>query len=165
MGKIITLTTDFGLCDAYVAEMKGVILGIDPEAKIVDVCHTVRPQNIAQAGFVISTAYRYFPERTIHVVVVDPGVGSSRRAVLLHTPYADFLAPDNGVLSYVIQEALSQPVKGSTVKLKPGISAVSLTNSTYWLPEVSSTFHGRDIFAPVAAHLSLGKKPDTFGAK
>jgi S-adenosylmethionine hydrolase len=108
MGSIITLTTDFGLSDAYVAEMKGVILGINPDASIVDICHTVKPQNIAQAGFIVSTAYRYFPQRTIHVVVVGPGVGSQRKAILLRTAYADFIGPDNGVLSYVIQEAAAK---------------------------------------------------------
>jgi len=165
MGSIITLTTDFGLSDAYVAEMKGVILSINPDAHIVDICHTVKPQNIVQAGFIVSTAYRYFPERTIHVLVVDPGVGSERKAILLRTPFADFIGPDNGVLSYIIQEVAAKPVTGNSVKLKPGITAISLTESKYWRPEVSTTFHGRDIFAPVAAHLSTGKKPGVFGKK
>jgi S-adenosyl-L-methionine hydrolase (adenosine-forming) len=165
MSPIITLTTDFGLSDAYVAEMKGVILGINPDVRIIDVCHTVKPQNIVQAGFILSTAYRAFPERTIHVVVVDPGVGSKRRSVLLRTPYADFVAPDNGVLSYIIEEVAAKPVTGSSVKLKPGITAISMTKSKYWLPHVSATFHGRDIFAPVAAHLSLGAHPEALGEK
>ena len=102
MGAIITLITDFGLTDACVAAMKGVILGINPKAKLVDICHTIRPQDIHQAAFILSTAYHFFPKKTIHLVVVDPGVGSERRAIILRTPLADFVAPDNGVLSHVI---------------------------------------------------------------
>jgi len=163
MTSIITLTTDFGLSDAYTAEMKGVILGINPDVTFVDICHTIKPQNVTQAAFVLSTAYRYFPERTIHVVVVDPGVGSERRAVLLRTPSADFVAPDNGVLSYIVQEVAEKSVTGGAVKLKPGTTAISLTNPSLWRRQVSSTFHGRDVFAPVAAHLSLGTDPSDFG--
>jgi S-adenosylmethionine hydrolase len=163
MSAIITLTTDFGLSDAYVAEMKGVILGINPDVRFVDICHTIKPQNITQAAFVLHTAFRFFPEKTVHLVVVDPGVGSQRRAVLLRTPFADFIAPDNGVLSYVLQEVAEKPVTGEWVNLKKGTTAISLTNSTYWREHISCTFHGRDIFAPVAAHLSLGKPPEEFG--
>jgi hypothetical protein len=165
MASIITLTTDFGLSDAYVAAMKGVILGINPDARIIDICHTIEPQNITQAGFVISTAYLYFPANSIHVLVVDPGVGSRRRAVLLHTPHADFIAPDNGVLSHVIQKVTGKPITGNRVKLNRDVAAISLTRRRYWLPRVSPTFHGRDIFAPVAAHLSLGKVPEAFGER
>jgi S-adenosylmethionine hydrolase len=103
MNAIITLTTDFGQTDAYVAAMKGVILTINPEAKIVDICHHISPQNVLQAAFVLNTAFEFFPERTVHVVVVDPGVGTGRRAIILRTPKFDFVAPDNGVLSYVIE--------------------------------------------------------------
>jgi S-adenosylmethionine hydrolase len=163
MSAIITLTTDFGLTDSYAAEMKGVILSINPDARIVDICHTVKPQNISQAAFVLHTAYRSFPERTIHIAVVDPGVGSQRRAVLLRTPFADFIAPDNGILSYIIQEVAEKPVTGNSMKLRLGASAISLTKTKYWRKQVSATFHGRDIFAPIAAHLSLGKLPEEFG--
>lgn len=163
MNSTITLTTDFGLYDAYVAEMKGIILGINPNARLVDICHTIKPQDINQAAFVLHNAYRFFPERTIHVAVVDPGVGSQRRAILLRTPFADFLAPDNGILSYIIQEVMEKPVTGSSMKLKPGITAISLTKSKYWRKQVSPTFHGRDIFAPAAAHLSLGISPEELG--
>jgi len=167
MAAIITLTTDFGLTDAYVAEVKGVILGINPEAKIVDICHSIRPQDISQAAFVLSTAYKFFPQKTVHVVVVDPGVGSERRAIILRTPQADFVAPDNGVLSYVIQESLAAPVDNNTgcrqVELEPGLQAVAITRSRFWRSPVSPTFHGRDIFAPVAARLSLGVPPVDFG--
>ncbi len=167
MAAIITLTTDFGLTDAYVAEVKGVILGINPGAKIVDICHAIKPQDISQAAFVLSTAYKFFPRKTVHVVVVDPEVGSERRAIILRTPQADFVAPDNGVLSYVIQESRAAPVDNNTgcrqVELEPGLQAVAITRSQFWRSPVSPTFHGRDIFAPVAARLSLGFPPVDFG--
>ena len=148
MSPVITLTTDFGSGDAYVAAMKGVILGINPEAKLVDISHSIKPRNVAQAAFVLSRACRFFPAETIHVVVVDPGVGSGRKAVILKTNTAYFVAPDNGVLSYVLNDSLK---------------AVEITNSDFWREKVSPTFHGRDIFAPVAAHLSLGVKFTEFG--
>jgi hypothetical protein len=163
MSVIITLTTDFGLSDAYTAEMKGVILGINPDVTFVDICHTIKPQNVTQAAFVLSTAHRFFPKGTIHIVVVDPGVGSERRAVLLRTPFADFVAPDNGVLSYIVQEVAEKSITGGAVKLRQGTTAISLTNPVFWRQQVSSTFHGRDVFAPVAAHLSLGTPPADFG--
>ena len=109
MSGIITLTTDFGLTDAYVATMKGVILGINPEAKLIDICHTIKPYNIMQAAFVLSTSYQFFPPKTVHLVVVDPGVGTERRAIILRTPSAQFVAPDNGVLSYVIAQYSTSP--------------------------------------------------------
>ena len=158
MTAIITLTTDFGLTDAYVAEMKGVILSINHEAKLVDICHTVRPQKIEEAAFVLGTAYQFFPTGTIHLVVVDPGVGTERRAVILKTPTAYFVAPDNGVLSYVIQD-----YPGRQEGLPKELKAVSITNPRFWREPVSPTFHGRDIFAPVAAHLSLGTPIREFG--
>jgi S-adenosylmethionine hydrolase len=170
MSTIITLTTDFGLADAYVAAMKGVILGINPEVKIIDICHFIKPQNIAQAAFVLSTAYPYFPKKTVHVVVVDPGVGAERRAIILRAPSADYVAPDNGVLSYIIGQSLAKPVmEEGRVSLmgetKPGadIEVVAITNPKFWRSPVSATFHGRDIFAPVAAMLSLGFPPIEFG--
>ena len=162
MDAVITFTSDFGLADAYVAAMKGVVLGINPRARLVDICHTVKPQNISQAAFILSTACGFFPRRTIHVVVVDPGVGTGRRAVILRTPEADFVAPDNGVLTYIIQTyASGQAVDG----LQPleGAEAFTVTESRFWRSPVSPTFHGRDIFAPVAAHLSLGTPPSDFG--
>jgi len=143
--RLITLTTDFGLEDAYVGVMKGVILGINPAATIVDLCHAISPQDVRAAAFLLHTAWPYFPPGTIHVVVVDPGVGSQRRAIAVDVGAATFVAPDNGVLSYVLAAAAA--------KNPP---AVHLTNQRYWLARVSATFHGRDIFAPVAAHLSLG---------
>ena len=165
MGIVITLTTDFGLTDAYVAAMKGAILSINPEVKLIDICHLIKPQNICQAAFVLSTVYEFFPKQTIHIVVVDPGVGTERRAIILRTPSADFIAPDNGVLSYVIQQSSAKPVNinRQQVELGPGLEAVAITRPKFWRSPVSSTFHGRDIFAPVAAHLSLGVTLEDFG--
>lgn len=172
MGAIITLTTDLGLTDAYVAAMKGVILSINSEANIVDICHTIRPQNIAEAAFVLSTASPFFPGGTIHVVVVDPGVGTERRAIILKTPTACFVAPDNGVLTYVVPEYGVKPRAATTRKhlagLGPGLEAVAITRPELYRSAgrtVSATFHGRDIFAPVAARLSLGQPPLEFGEK
>jgi len=163
MSAIITLTTDLGLTDAYVAAMKGVILSINPEAKLVDICHTIKPQNIPQAAFVLGTAYQYFPQKTIHVAIVDPGVGTERRAIILRTPGADFVAPDNGVLSYVIQDCSAKPVKSDVTLQQIELEAVAITKPQFWRSPVSPTFHGRDIFAPVAARLSLGIPPIDFG--
>jgi S-adenosylmethionine hydrolase len=167
MGATITLTTDFGLNDAYVAAMKGVILSINPEVKLVDICHTIPTQNILQAAFILSTAYPFFPPKTIHVVVVDPGVGTARRAIILRTPSADFVAPDNGVLSHILQQFSDKPAENDKnleqQKLGPGLEAVAITEPQHWRSPVSPTFHGRDIFAPVAARLSLGLPLTDFG--
>ena len=168
MPGIITLTTDFGLTDSYVAAMKGVILGINRDVQLVDICHSIKPQNIAEAAFVMSTAYPFFPQKTVHLVVVDPGVGTERRAVILRTPLADFIAPDNGVLSYVIRQ-FSSGLKDDTsirqVKLGPSQEAVALNQPRFWRSPPSPTFHGRDIFAPVAALLAMGFPPIEFGEK
>jgi hypothetical protein len=170
MGAVITLTTDFGLSDAYVAAMKGVLLDINPDARLVDICHTIKPQNIPQAAFILGITYPYFPRKTVHLVVVDPGVGTERRAIILKVPQGCFVAPDNGVLSHVIQHLLFEPLaeKGQvSIKkgLKPGVDivAVKITNPKFFRATVSPTFHGRDIFAPVAAALSLGFSPLEFG--
>ena len=148
--QIISLTTDFGLQDAFVGIMKGVILQINPKACIVDLCHKITAYNIQEASFVIGSAYTFFPEQTIHVVVVDPGVGSERRPILAKTPQYYFIAPDNGVLSYIYQE-------------QPEVRVFHLTQKQYFRSEISSTFHGRDIFALVAAWLSTGLSPHVFG--
>jgi len=165
MSAIITLTTDFGLADAYVAAMKGAVLGINPRAQLVDICHTVPPQDIARAAFVLGASCPYFPPATIHLVVVDPGVGTGRKAVVIRTPEADFVAPDNGVLSQVLQPYLAgrAGAKRRDLKAAPGLEAVAITEPRFWRSPVSATFHGRDIFAPVAAHLSLGVPPSEFG--
>lgn len=167
MSGIITLTTDFGLTDAYVASMKGVMLSINPELKIIDICHTINPQNIFQAAFVLGTAYKYFPQRTIHVVVVDPGVGTERQAIILRTSLADFVAPDNGTLSHVIQQSINSTDKGRgkrrCVELGPELEAVVIDKPQLWQTSISTTFQGRDILAPVAARLSLGVSPSKLG--
>ena len=168
--SVITLTTDFGSMDSCVAEMKGVILGINSEASLVDICHNVKAQNITQAAFILGTVYRHFPNKTIHLVVVDPGVGTERRAIILRTRQGTFVAPDNGVLSYVIQHSLNEVVTEQgkyTIKGKietgETVEVVHITNPRFWRSPISPTFHGRDIFAPVAAALSLGFPPVEFG--
>ncbi len=146
--RIITLTTDFGTSDAYVGIMKGVILGINPNVQVIDITHAVPPQDVHEASFLIHSAYHYFPKGTIHLIVVDPGVGSDRQAIVCQTDRAFFVCPDNGILTYLLQE-----IENSGQH--PG-NIVKIENRAYYLSEVSQTFHGRDIFAPVAAHLSLG---------
>jgi len=164
---IITLTTDFGLEDPYVAAMKGVILTTNPEATIVDISHAVRAQAIEQGAFLLASAWPYFPRGSIHVGVVDPGVGTERRAVAVRTPAATFVGPDNGLLSPALPDEVraaawghDQPVP---VRLPEGYRAVCLTNEAYFRQPVSSTFHGRDVFAPVAAHISLGVPLEELG--
>ena len=147
---IITLTTDFGTSDLYVGVMKGVILNINPHTQLVDITHAIPPQDIRAAAFLVDSAYGYFPTGTIHLIVVDPGVGSHRRAVACQTEHGCFVCPDNGVLSYILREEV--PYR-----------AVAIENLAYCLPQISNTFHGRDIFAPVAAHLSQGVPLDQFG--
>jgi hypothetical protein len=142
-------------------------MSLNRQAAIVDISHSIRPQDVFQAAFLLHTAWGYFPEGTIHIVVVDPGVGSGRRILLLKTPRAYFIAPDNGVLSYILAEISPGIVKGEASfpelpddlrmgEVPSGVEAYALTNARFWRQPVSSTFHGRDIFAPVAAHLSLG---------
>ncbi len=150
MARIITLTTDFGLKDPYHGTMKGVILSINPGVSIVDISHLVSPGNILEGSFILLQAYSFFPEGTIHVGVVDPGVGGRRRPVVVETERYFFVGPDNGLFDL--------PLKGEVVR-----RVVHLTEERYFLEEISSTFHGRDIFAPVAAHLSLGRDPSAFG--
>lgn len=164
MGSVITLTTDFGLADAYVGVMKGVILRINPEADIVDICHTIPPQDIRQAAFILNAAFPYYPYHTVHLIVVDPGVGTDRRLVILKTPRAYFVAPDNGVLSYVLEQHSTSSIPDSRrVTVGEDIKAYAITRSEYWLKPVSNTFHGRDILAPVAARLSLGMPAHSLG--
>jgi S-adenosylmethionine hydrolase len=153
---LVTLTTDFGMEDGNVGVMKGVILGINPHAAIIDLSHDIPPQGIADAAYVLRRAYEFFPQGTVHVVVVDPGVGTERRPIAMRSRRALFVAPDNGVLTYVLdhaQETADHP------------QAVHLNNPAYWLPEISHVFHGRDIFAPVAAHLSLGVPIEDLGRR
>lgn len=149
---IITLTTDFGLSDPYVAMMKGVMLSINPQAKLIDISHQISAGSILQAGSLIHESYPYFPKGTIHVGVVDPGVGSRRRLIALNAEDHFFVGPDNGIFWPVIKN-LSQ------------VKIIQLTQARYFLHHISRTFHGREIFAPVAAHLSSGVKLEMFGDK
>jgi S-adenosylmethionine hydrolase len=146
---LITLTTDFGLSDHYVGTMKGVILSICPRVRIVDISHGIGAYEIAEAAFTVSQAYRYFPRGAIHLVVVDPGVGTARRPILAQAGGQYFVAPDNGVLSMIYA--------GEKHKVR------AISNVRYFLQPVSNTFHGRDIFAPVAAHLAGGAAPASVG--
>jgi len=147
--RIITLTTDFGTSDHFVGTMKGVILGLQPLAQIVDITHEIQPFEVVQGAFVIAQAYSYFPKGTIHVVVVDPGVGSTRRPILAEMAGQYFVAPDNGVLSMVFSRELAK--------------VRHITNEKFFLKPLSRTFHGRDVFAPVAASLSKGVPAARFG--
>jgi S-adenosylmethionine hydrolase len=141
---LITLTTDFGRASPYVAVMKGVILSINPDARVLDLTHDIRPQDVRHASYFLATAVPYFPPGTIHVCVVDPGVGSGRAALYADTPEQLLVGPDNGAFTGVIRKLGCR-------------AAGALTDPRFWrTPNPSSTFHGRDIFAPAAAHLSLG---------
>ncbi|MFO7912286.1 MAG: SAM-dependent chlorinase/fluorinase, partial [Desulfotignum sp.] len=146
----ITLLTDFGDIDPFAGILKGVILSINPKAVIVDLCHKIPPQDIGYGAVMLDTAMDYFPGGTIFCAVVDPGVGSSRRPVLVETSDYFMVGPDNGLLW--------QAARRNTIK-----NVVHLTRSRYFLSSISQTFHGRDIFAPVAAHLSAGVLPAAFG--
>ena len=161
---IVVFTTDFGLSDAYAGVMKGVALGINPNLRLIDLTHQILPQNVAQGSFLLGINHLFFPDDTIHVAVVDPGVGTDRRPVLLTTPCGTFVSPDNGLLSGVVDRYLEAvPESTGPVALPSELSAVHLTNPDYWRHPVSHTFHGRDIFTPVAAHLSLGVAPRDMG--
>jgi len=150
--SVITLTTDFGLEDEYVGVMKGVILGINPEVKIIDISHYVNPQDVKWASFLVFYSYKYFSKGTIHVVVVDPGVGSERDIICVKANGHIFLCPDNGIITKVVENVNPK-----------GIYLVK--NEKYFLSCISDTFHGRDIFAPVAAHLSIGRPFTNVGPK
>ena len=139
---ILTLTTDFGAADHYVGTMKGVILGICPRARMIDISHEVKPYQIAEGAYLVAQAYRYFPPKTVHLAVVDPGVGSARRPILIEAAGQYFIGPDNGVLSMVYNREKHK--------------ARLISAERYFRQPVSRTFHGRDIFAPVAAHVATG---------
>jgi len=149
---LISLLTDFGLTDGYVGAMKGVILGITPHARIVDLSHEVPPQDVAAGAFILGRAYPYFSAATIHVAVVDPGVGSNRRPILLRCARGTFIGPDNGIFEAVLAT-------------EPDVEAYELNAPAYWLPQISTTFHGRDVFAPSAAHLAGGVPPTRLGRR
>ena len=165
---LITLTTDFGLADHFVGVMKGVIAGIAPAARVVDLTHSVPAQDVAAGAFSLAAAYAYFPPGTIHLAIVDPGVGSARRAVALAAGGYYWVAPDNGLLGYALAALaaggrLQGQWRDGCWQLGGDARAAVLTEPRYWLPAVSRTFHGRDVFAPVAAHLARGVALDALG--
>jgi hypothetical protein len=147
---IITLLTDFGLADHYVAAMKGVILGICPEAQLVDISHEITPFSIEEGAYTLAQAWECFPKGTIHLAVVDPGVGTSREPVVISTMQHFFVVPNNGLITLVL-------------KTSHVYKTTHITNARFFRKPVSDTFHGRDIFAPVAAHLAKGLSPSRFG--
>jgi len=148
--RIVTLTTDFGGSDHFAGTMRGVILGVNPSAQVVDLCNAVNSFDVLDAALTIAQAYRYFPPDTIHLVVVDPGVGSPRRPLLVATSKHYFIAPDNGVLSLVIEQ-------------EERVSVRHITAEHYFLRPLCNTFHGRDIFAPCAGWMSKGVEAEKFG--
>ena len=147
--RLITFTTDFGLSDHFVGTMKGVVAGIAPAARVIDISHDVAPYNLTEAAFIIAEAWPYFPRGTVHVVVIDPGVGSSRRPILAEAGGHFFIAPDNGVLAMVFDAAAHK------VRV--------ISNPKFMRRDISRTFHGRDVFAPAAAHLAKGAQAAAFG--
>src|SRR6266498_693623 len=147
---LITLLTDFGNSDYFVSAVKGVILTANPQTRIVDITHDIHPQDVEAAAFTLLAAYSSFPSGTIHVAVVDPGVGSSRRPLLIEAGCQFFVGPDNGIFSYVCER-------------EPMARVFELTNKDYFRQPVSPTFHGRDIFAPVSAAIADGLKPEELG--
>lgn len=150
MPSIITVTSDFGTRDAFAASVKGVILGINPLVQIVDITHEISPQDIWEAAFTLKSAYSHFPKGTIHLAVVDPGVGSGRRPIIVVTESYYFVGPDNGLFSLIYQEA-------------ERIRVHHITAGHYFLPNPGPTFHGRDVFAPVAGWLAKGIPSGNFG--
>lgn len=148
--SIIGLITDFGLKDNFVGVIKAVILKINPGARIVDICHEVKPQDIPEAAFLLKGSFQFFPARTVFLAVVDPGVGSKRKKILVKSKNYFFIAPDNGVLSLALKE-------------EPPLEIIEITNEKYFLKPTANTFQARDIFAPIAAYLSKGGRLRDFG--
>jgi S-adenosylmethionine hydrolase len=154
--SFVTLTTDFGLKDGNVGVMKGVIWGIAPQAQIADISHNISPQNVPEAALVLLRAVPYFPSETIHVIVVDPGVGTQRRPIAARIGDQLFVAPDNGVLTMLVERAESQSQPATFIHLD---------KRQYWLPNISNVFHGRDIFAPAGGHLAAGVPLEELGSR
>jgi len=168
---LIALLTDFGVQDAYVASMKGVMAGIVPDAAVIDITHAVPPQDVHTGAFLLETCVDAFPPRTTYVCVVDPGVGTERRPLALRTPIGTFVGPDNGLFSYVLAryatsqpEPVPLPPTAAPLTVPPGLEARVIATRSLMRPEVSTTFHGRDIFAPVAARLAAGVPFDAVGS-
>lgn len=148
----ITLLTDFGIRDEYVGLMKGVILSIIPSVVVVDITHQIDPQDIIQAAYTIKSSYRYFPTNTVHLIVVDPGVGGDRDIIAMKSKGHVFIAPDNGVLTLICDEGKIETI-------------IRIENATFFLKSISQTFHGRDIIAPVGAHIAKGVPLNTIGSE
>ena len=151
---ILSLLTDFGTQDGFIGVMKGVIWGICPDVKISDLSHEVQPQNVAQGAVILSRVAPFFPSGTVHVAVIDPGVGTARRAIAARLGEQLYVAPDNGLLTPLIQDAEENDLP---------ITFVDLDNPDYWLKSITGTFHGRDLFAPVGAHLAAGVPLEELG--
>ncbi len=149
---IVTLITDFGFLGEYVGAMKGAILKVNPRCQVIDVTHQIEPQDVLRASFILKNTYPYYPSGTVHLVVVDPGVGTVRRPVVLQKSGHLFVGPDNGVFTFLLSD------RGRT-------EGYEITRSEFFLSPLSETFHGRDLFAPVAGHLSLGRDPRRFGPR
>lgn len=147
---VVTLTTDFGIHDSYVGTMKGVILRIHPEVRLIDISHRINPQDILEASLVLDSAYRFFPAGAVHVAVVDPGVGGKRKPMILCAGEHYFVGPDNGIFTRVLEA-------------ESDVRAFEIREPAYLLPNICDTFHGRDIFSPVAAYLARGVDPASFG--
>ena len=165
MANIISLMTDFGHQDQYVGVMKSVIINRNPVASIVDITHEIKPQNLNQAKFLTKCSYDYFPDMSVHLIVVDPDVGTDREIIILETSEAFFIAPDNGVLSEVVQPYVCIGDESCDSLIRPSGSCklYALDQEQYWNQPLSNTFHGRDIFAPVGALLARGENPSQFG--
>lgn len=175
--SIITLTSDFGLTDGYVAAMKAAILSLGRDVTFVDISHTMPAHDISHAAFVVGTTCRYFPPGTIHLIVVDPGVGTQRAPLILQTPESIYLAPDNGVLTHVLMDYMFVSRNGLVEATKENkfmqsvrlpvpssCAAYNIDKDEFWRDSISKTFHGRDIFAPVVAHLANGACPEDLGS-
>lgn len=163
---VVTLLTDFGLEDSYVGAMKGVILSLCPEAQLVDLSHQVPPQDVRKGALLLASAFAYFPAGTVHLAVVDPGVGAERRPVAVQGCGHLFVAPDNGLLTLVLDRLDPEGVTSGNTEGRPVLStmrAVHLTEQGFWRQPLSRTFHGRDLFGPVAAHLANGVPLEQLG--
>ena len=165
--QIVTLLTDFGTSDAYVAAVKGALLSVNPKLNVVDLTHEVRNHDVASGAFLLAEAIPYFPKGTIHVAVVDPGVGTCRSPLLIVSPMGTYVGPDNGIFSVALDRLYSVKKASITTEerlvLRDSVRAYPLNAPSFWRQPVSHTFHARDIFAPVAAYLSLGTPPDILG--
>lgn len=165
MVNTISLMTDFGYCDQYVGVMKSVIINHNPSVSLIDITHGIEPQNLSQAKFLTKCSYDYFPKKSVHIIVVDPDVGTDRNILIAETPNAFFIAPDNGVLSEIVKPYVNKTPLGNESFVTPSdlCKLYVLDQPQYWNDSVSNTFHGRDIFAPVGGLLAKNRDPKIFG--